>query len=109
MASHEVSPPFRQALLAIVGGTARSDAPRMRRRPGTLRTRELSYRRRWSAGFRIAACRVHLSGSAPSAPLARGGTVIAALWQPRSCRRSQILPCRIFLEALYEALFTSSH
>src|SRR5215471_9653254 len=83
-ASHEVSPPFRQSLLAIVRGTARSDAPQMRRRLGTLRTRELSYRRPWAAGFRIAACPVHLSGSVPCAPLAKVGTDLSALWQPRS-------------------------
>src|SRR6516165_9140895 len=44
-APHEASPPFRQSLLSIARGTVRSDAPRMRRRPGTFRTRELSYRR----------------------------------------------------------------
>src|SRR5215813_12111096 len=45
IASHEVSPPSPQYLPAIALRTARSDASRMRRRPGTLRTRECSYRR----------------------------------------------------------------
>src|SRR5215467_14191369 len=50
-APHEASPPFRQSLLSIARGT---DAPRMRRRPGTFRTRELSYRRLSAAALRIA-------------------------------------------------------
>jgi hypothetical protein len=58
-ALHEVSSPFRQSLFAIVRGTARSNAPRMQRRPGTFRTRELSYRRLWAAALRIVGYQVH--------------------------------------------------
>src|SRR5262249_50025050 len=80
---HEASPPFRQYLLSIARGTARSDAPRMRRRPGTFRTRELSYRRLSAAGLRIAGCPVHLSG-VPCAPVAKLRPDLSALVQPRS-------------------------
>ena len=59
-APHEASLPFRQSLFSIARGTSRSDAPRMRRRLGTFRTREFSYRRLSAAGLRIAGCRVHL-------------------------------------------------
>src|SRR6516225_6467814 len=82
-ALHEASPPFRQSLLSIARGTARSDAPRMRRRPGTFRTRELSYRRLSAAGLRIAGCPVHLSG-APCAPVAKLRPDLSAPVQPRS-------------------------
>src|SRR6516225_4831398 len=83
IAPHEASPPFRQPLLSIARGTARLDAPRMRRRPGTFRTRELSYRRFSAAGLRIAGCPVHLSG-VPCAPVARLRPDLSALVQPRS-------------------------
>src|SRR5215831_4648982 len=83
-APHEVSPPFRQSLLAIVRGTARSDAPRMRRCPGRFRTRELSYRRLSAAGLPIAGCPVHLSGSVPCVPRAKLRPDLSALGQPRS-------------------------
>src|SRR5262249_29315179 len=89
----EASPPFPQSLLSIARGTARSDAPRMRRRPGTFRTRELSYRRLSAAGLRIAGCPVHLSG-VPCAPVAKLRPDLFALVQPRSRRRSQILTLR---------------
>src|SRR5215831_14505352 len=82
-APHEASPPFRQSLFSIVRGTARSDAPRMRRRPGTFRTRELSYRRLSAAGLRIAGFPVHLSG-VPCAPVAKLRPDLSALVQPRS-------------------------
>src|SRR5262245_57042922 len=82
-APHEASPPFRQSPLSIAQGTARSDAPRMRRRPGTFRTRELSYRRLSAAGLRIAGCPVHLSG-VPYAPVAKLRPDLSALVQPRS-------------------------
>src|SRR5262245_37492950 len=82
-ASHEASPPFRQSLLSIARGTARSDAPRKRRRPGTFRTRELSYHRLSAAGLRIAGCPVHLSG-VPCAPVANLRPDLSALVQPRS-------------------------
>src|SRR5215831_2795171 len=81
-ALHEASPPFRQSLLSIARGTARSDAPRMRRRPGTFRTRELSYRRLSATGLRIAGCPVHLSG-VPCAPVAKLRPDLSALVQPR--------------------------
>ena len=55
-APHEASQPFRPSLLSIARGTARSDVPRMRRRPGTFRTHKLSYRRLSAAGLRIAGC-----------------------------------------------------
>src|SRR5262249_42077932 len=70
IAPHEASPPFRQSLFSIARGTGRLNAPRMRRRPGTFRTRELSYRRLSAAGLRIAECPVHLSG-VPCAPVAK--------------------------------------
>src|SRR5262249_55111354 len=79
----EASPPFRQSLLSIARGTARSDAPRMQPRPGTFRTRELSYRRLSAAGLRIAGCPVHLSG-VPCAPVAKLRPDLSALVQPRS-------------------------
>src|SRR5215831_11708091 len=82
IAPHEASPPFRQSLLSIARGTARLDAPRMRRRPGTFRTRELSYRRLSAAGLRIAGCPVHLSG-VPCAPVAKLRPDLSALVQPR--------------------------
>src|SRR5262252_915864 len=82
-APHEASPPFRQSLFSIARGTARSDAPRMRRRPGTFRTRELSYRRLSAAGLRIAGCPVHLSG-VPCAPVAKLRPDLSAPVQPRS-------------------------
>src|SRR5262245_53101404 len=82
-APHEASPPFRQSLLSIVRGTARLDAPRMRRRPDTFRTRGLSYRRLSAAGLRIARCQVHLSG-VPCAPVAKLRPDLSALVQPRS-------------------------
>src|SRR6516162_5502333 len=82
-APHEASPPFRQSLFSIARGTARSDAPRMQRRPGTFRTRELSYRRLSATGLRIARCPVHLSG-VPCAPVAKLRPDLSALVQPRS-------------------------
>src|SRR5215467_2652594 len=82
-APHEASPPFRQSLLSIARGTARSDATRMLRRPGTFRTRELSYRRFSAAGLRIAGCPVHPSG-VPCAPVAKLRPDLSALMQPRS-------------------------
>src|SRR5215510_4800172 len=82
-APHEAPLPFRQSLLSIARGTARSDAPRMRRRPDTFRTRELSYRRLSAAGLRIAGCPVHLSG-VPCAPVAKLRPDLSALVQPRS-------------------------
>src|SRR5215469_4436097 len=82
-ALHEVSPPFQQSLLAIVRGMARADAPRMQRRPGTFRTRELSYRRLWGAALRIAACPVHFSG-VPCALLVKLRPDLSALGRRRS-------------------------
>src|SRR6516165_4280366 len=82
-ALHEVSSPFQQSLLAIVRGMALSDAPRMQRRPGTFRTRELSYRRLWAAALRIAGCPVHFL-RVPCALLARLRPDLSALGQPRS-------------------------
>src|SRR5262245_29574147 len=82
-APHEASPPFRQSLLSIARGTARLDAPRMRRRPGTFRTRELSYRHLLAAGLRIAGCPVHFLG-VPCAPVAKLRPDLSALVQPRS-------------------------
>src|SRR6516162_7805919 len=82
-APHEASPPFPQSLFSIARGTVRSDAPRMRRRPDTFRTRELSYRRLSAAGLRIAGCPVHVSG-VPCAPVAKLRPHLSALEQRRS-------------------------
>src|SRR5262245_10800803 len=82
-APHAASPPSRQSLFSIARGTARSDVPRMRWRPGTFRTRELSYRCFSAAGLRIAGCPVHLSG-VPCAPVAKLRPDLSALVQPRS-------------------------
>src|SRR5499427_2480675 len=73
-APHEASPPFPQSLLSIARGTARLDAPRMRRRPGTFRAREFSYRRLSAAGLRIAGCSARLGRSQKGGlPSCRGG------------------------------------
>src|SRR5215469_2177878 len=81
-APHEVSSPFRPSLLAIVQGTARSDAPQTQRRPGTFRTRALLYRRLAAAAVRIAGYPVHLS-RAPCALPAKLRPDPSALEQPR--------------------------
>src|SRR6516165_10165129 len=89
-APHEASPPFRQYLLSIARGTARSDAPRTRQRPDTFRTPGLPYHRLSAAGFRIAGCPVQLLG-VPCAPVAKLRPHLSAQGQPRSLRRSQIV------------------
>src|SRR5262249_29069581 len=85
----EASPAFRQSLLSIARGMARSYAPRMRRRPGTFDTRELSHCRFSAAGLHIAGCPVHLSG-VPCAPGAKLRPYLSTLVQRRSLRCSQL-------------------
>src|SRR5262249_1288285 len=82
-APHEVSSLFRQSLLAILQETARSDAPRTQRRPGTFRTRKLLCRRLAAAALRIAGDPAHLS-RAPCALPAKLRPDLYALGPPRS-------------------------